>query len=369
ELNVNNSGGNEGGRLNSSTRLDFLSNFLSVSSVVHTNTSEMSQSDTENRVFSEAACECGEGDSCEVCQTVTEPNPSEIQDLVSSVREALGKMDRLANEVSSLKVGLQATNVRLGELEVASGRSSVESSANERRRSAKSKAVKVKDKKKSVDVEKERGFKLMNEKLKDRDRAAKARFEEMPTSSDEDYNMKTLKKKMTKKQRQECGVKVCARLRDAGAVFPQEDDYTSGNSEGSGMDSDHEAGCRSSRKVKSGAKIRKRPVVQTELWPHTIANEEDGEDVSSEDISLAKFLSCFSFILVNCGRTEAAGRAVLFQAISAVLECLPWADARTFHNLMLLKIEQGRLDWSSDFLTLADKFLDRRVRLGLRSKG
>ena len=374
--NVNSgSDGGEGVRLDySSTRLDFLDlegSFLSVSPANHTNTSIMPNSDTDSRVLNVAECACTEGNLCEQCN-VSESgaaNPtSEIMDLVSSVREALGKMDKIANEVSALKVGLQATNVRLGELEAASGRSSVgESSANERRHSGKQK-VKVKDKKSSVDAEKERTCGLMKEKLRDRRKAAGAQQEAAP-SSDEDINLQVLKKKMTKKQRQECGCKVAACLKASGAVFPQEEYSTCGNSDASGEDSEYGAGCKSRRKVKSGAKISKRPVVQTELWPHTIANEEDGEELSSEDIGLAKFLSCFSYILVNCGRAEAAGRAVLFQAISSVLECLPWADARAFHNLVMLKIEQGRIDWSENFLTLADKFLDRRVRLNLRSKG
>ena len=66
-------------------------------------------------------------------------------------------------------------------------------------------------------------------------------------------------------------------------------------------------------KVKSGAVIKKRAVVKTELWPHTIANEEDGENISIEDISLSKFFSCFTFIMINCAKpkeviVEAIGR-------------------------------------------------------------
>ena len=150
-------------------------------------------------------------------------------------------------------------------------------------------------------------------------------------------------------------------------MFPQEDFSTS---EGacSGMDSESCArSCRN--KVKSGAKISRRPVVQTELWPHTIANEEDVEDVTSDNITLAKFLSCFSYIMSNCGRAEATGRAVLLQAVSLVLECLPWTEARSFHNLIMLKIEQGRINWTTDFEILAGQFLDKRVRLSLRTRG
>ena len=140
-VNINSgSDGGEGRRQHSSTRLDFLDledNFLSVSTAGHTNTSNMPNSDTDSRGLDQPECACSEDISCEVCRVpesgVVSPT-SDIRDLVTSVREALGKMDKIANEVSALKVGLQATNVRLGELEAASGRSSVgDSSSNERR--------------------------------------------------------------------------------------------------------------------------------------------------------------------------------------------------------------------------------------------
>ena len=121
--------------------------------------------------------------------------------------------------------------------------------------------------------------------------------------------------------------------------------------------------------MKSGAEVKKRPVVKTELWPHTIANEEDGEDVSCENITLSKFLACYTYIMVNC--TEAAevdGRSVFLHAISTVMEYLPWAEACAFHNIIMVKIEQDRVKWSENFLTLADNFLDKKVRLSLRLK-
>ena len=52
-----------------------------------------------------------------------------------------------------------------------------------------------------------------------------------------------------------------------------------------------------------------------------------------------------------------------------MLEFLPWTEARTFHNVVMVKIEQGREDWSSDFAELAEQFLNRKVRLSLRSQG
>ena len=64
--------------------------------------------------------------------------------------------------------------------------------------------------------------------------------------------------------------------------------------------------------------------------------------------------------MINCEEPEANGRAVLLHAVTSVLECLPWTEARTFHNLIMVKIEQGRIDWTTDFTDLGEKFLDKR---------
>ena len=113
----------------------------------------------------------------------------------------------------------------------------------------------------------------------------------------------------------------------------------------------------------------KRPVVRTELWPHTIANEDDNEDVTSENITLARFLACYSYIMITCDEPpEVAGRAVLLHAIASVLECLPWKEARSFHNMIMVKIEQGRIDWDTNFAELGYQFLNRKLCLNMRSK-
>ena len=107
--------------------------------------------------------------------------------------------------------------------------------------------------------------------------------------------------------------------------------------------------------------------MKTELWPHTIANEEDGDEVDSESIGLAKFMACFTCIMMSCRSAEAQGRAVLLHAISTVLEYLPWPEARTFHNLMMVKIEQDRINWLDDFTALANNYVDKKVRLSLKA--
>ena len=70
---------------------------------------------------------------------------------------------------------------------------------------------------------------------------------------------------------------MAANLRKIGSTFPEDDFDTS---ESSGKEScDTGSSCRHRKKVKSGAKIKQRPVVRTELWPHTLAIEEDGVEV------------------------------------------------------------------------------------------
>ena len=72
--------------------------------------------------------------------------------------------------------------------------------------------------------------------------------------------------------------------------------------------------------------------------------------------------------MLDCSRVESRGRSSLLHAISSVLECLYWPDARAFHNLTMVKIEQRKIDWSSDFDILAEDFIDKKVRLSLKSK-
>ena len=111
------------------------------------------------------------------------------------------------------------------------------------------------------------------------------------SSSDAEFNMPDMRKKMTKKMREDCNSKVSSRLKQAGARFPDDDYETTTNSSGTDSSEEGRKGSRRRREVKSGAKIKKKPVIRTELWPHTLAYEEDGESVTFEDIGLARFLT------------------------------------------------------------------------------
>ena len=206
-------------------------------------------------------------------------------------------------------------------------------------------------------------LKELKEKSRDKDTQA-----EGESSDDSFFNVKSLKKKMSKSEKKACDRKVSDRLEQAGGVFPDEDSGSSSGPNSSGTESDSVRRRRSRRKVKSGAEVKKRPVIRTYLWPHTVSNEEDDEDLMSDTIGLPRFLSCFSLIMLNCGKVEKAGRANLFNAFSTVYECLPFTEARSFHNLVMLRLEQGKISWQEDFLSLAHKFLDRKVRQSLRSR-
>ena len=157
--------------------------------------------------------------------------------------------------------------------------------------------------------------------------------------SDGVVNQKNIKKKLSRKQRDLCNSRVSNRLRQSGSLCP-DDDFEA--TENSGEESCGKSGsCK--RKVKSGAKVKVRPVLKTELWPHTIANESDGEDIDSESIGLSKFLKCYTTIMLECTGVQSEGRTALLNAIFTVFEVLQWPEARAFHNLTMLKLEWNKV--------------------------
>ena len=125
-----------------------------------------------------------------------------------------------------------------------------------------------------VEDEKARQLKLLQEKLKGNKTNKVNESSDSDVSSGESLNLRSLKKKLSRKQRDQSRRRVEFRLKQTGAVFP-DDDYTSTSSSGT----DTKVKCKHKRQIKSGAKVSKRPVLRTELWPHTIANEDDGDDV------------------------------------------------------------------------------------------
>ena len=171
----------------------------------------------------------------------------------------------------------------------------------------------------------------------------------------------------SRKKKTKCKKREKDLLEEVGDTFPDQE-FSSASSSGTETDNSKFV-YRRKKKVKSGTSIKKRPVVKTELWPHTIANEEEGEEVACDNIGLSRFFNCFTHIMLNCRRSESAGRAVLLHAVSVVIEALYWAEARTFHNLVMVKNEQGRLNWADDFAALAESFIDKKIRNSFKSRG
>ena len=305
------------------------------------------------------------------------------RDLLSMMELMLAKLDTLTTEVTSLKRTVRTANSRISELENkksepseisdenSDGNNSQNSKSGSKIKSkvgstGKSKVNKVKQDR--VLEDKQRTLKIMLDSLIDNNKKKKNEEEsEVEMSSDEEANARDMQKKMSSKQKSKAEKIVAKILKLVGGDIPEEEEDNNRSSD-SGTDNDSIKSKSSRSKVKSGAKVKKRPVVRTELWPHTIANEDDGADLTSETINLAKFMACFSKFLITCEGAEVAGRAVLLYAITLVLECLPWPEARLFHNVVMVKIEQGRIDWSTDFSELAEQYLNKKVRLGMRAR-
>ena len=363
------------GRCNSSTNFHFLDSgnyyqtvFLSNSSIAHSDQSNMTSGDEAS-----AKCGCKKGQSCSSC--VKSSN-----ELAGALMEALGKFNLLTDEIKGMKESIEGQGKRLQKLESDSAserRSNSERDEDSQRSGAtastgigarrkKPKSSTSRKKIDRVEEEKVRSLKVLQDNIKDREHdkesGACAGGEE---SSDQEVELKSLRSNMSRRKKKDCDRKVLGHLRQVGAAFPEDSDTTAT----SGTESYRSKKCRHKRQVKSGAEVKKRPVVRTELWPHTIANEEEGEDVTSETIGLAKFFSCFTLIMMECGKDEAEGRTALLHAVSRVLEPLPWEDARAFHNLVMVKMEQGWYSWFMDFTELAEDYMDRKVRQSLRSKG
>ena len=283
----------------SSTRYSFLDSedrLLSISSTVCSDMSgEENINDTEVELV--AGCKCSGSNSCSHCCAATDENPLSATDrLLVTLEKALGKIDLLTNEMTALKQGVHNTNVRLGKLESDQNYSDVVASSaeesGERTKQAKCGQSLASSKKGSVETEKEMQFNILPVKVKDTRKKEGSQTEEEPTSEVE-FDLQVLKYKslLLGKQKQDSAAKVAATARRSGVRYAREEYNASGSS--SGTEYEPRAGRRRRKKIKSGANVSTRPVIQTELWPHTIANEDDGNEVTSESITFTKFLACF----------------------------------------------------------------------------
>ena len=349
----------------SSSRYDFLegNSFLSVSPAMPLDMptdGESADKVTEVSSMNHNFCRCKQGETCEICSS---PKGTGLS---ATLHILMGKIDQLTSEVSDMNKDFSIQKKRLHDLEenrVSSCNESQVVASSVQPKPAKVTVAKAKSKEVRVQNEKERTLGVCLEQL--------SRGKVADTSQTEDtisdiFELDALDRVRTKKNVSVQSRKTPTR-RSKVRYFSSEEESDVPFS--SGTESSDRGGKHRRSKVKSGAKIKMRPVVRTELWPHTISNEEDGEETTSEDIGLSKFLSCFTHIMVKCGKVESAGRALLLHAVCMVFECLSWAEARTFHNLIMVKLEQDRINWQSDFKILANQYLDKKVRMSMRSKG
>ena len=337
-------------RRNSSTQADFLDipgNFLSCTPV-------MSESEIESDSAPIRKASNSKG---------LDPKSAD-NDVASAVLVALERVNELTEKLISFEEVMVSTNNRLESIEAL-----INTSEPDKSGSVPKVPIKSKSKLDRVEFERDRQLKVMLEELlnKNKNKCKSIAVDSEDEPADEVCNLKSMKSKMSSMKKEEAKLRLASRLRQAGNNFPAEADSSASSESGNESDA-KSVSCKTKSKVKSGARIRLRPVVKTELWPHTIANEQDGGNVSSEDIFRSKFMSCFTYIMATCEGKEAAGRQILLHAIFLVLEYLPWTEARTFHNLVMVKLEQGRIRWSADFMELADQHIEKKVRESLRNK-
>lgn len=346
----------------SSTRNNFLDlqgNYLSVGS-----SSALSNMSDSEQAHGSKCLRCRDNNKCTDCATAAEgaalPAPGAENQLAQAV---MAKLELISQRLLVVENIIVQQDDRLDNIESNNNSVGYSSSGSKKTKKHHSEVGKSKSKLDRVEFERDRALKVSLEKIRNRKKSSKKSESDVESSEDE-VNVSSLRKKMPRKQKVALGRNLSSRLSEAGGSWPEEETNT-----GSGTDA-CEVRCHSRKKsVKSGATVKKRSVKKMELWPHTIANEEDDTDITSESISLAKFLSCFTVVMNSCrDEDEAAGRSILLQAIATILVDLPWTEARSFHNTIMTKVEQKRINWKSDFISMADDFIIKKLRQLLRPK-
>ena len=264
-------------------------------------------------------CECGVGNSCDICNVVEAAEPTNAQ-LMAVLSKAMDNLKCLQTDVKSSRQDIICMKARIHGLESSRASSRVGSILGSREDIAMSsqeeaeiaeggtedegvqaqivklkKLTTAKDRKSRMEEEKDRGLVVVKQKLRDKEKLGSASQTEGETSAVSSiFGLGGRRKKRAKKQKKVRDEKVASRTGLAGEFFPVEYSSSSGSSYYSCTDSESDRSRdsqssrrrRRSRMVKSGAKLIKRPVIRTELWPHTVANEEEGGS------SLVRPLAC-----------------------------------------------------------------------------
>ena len=190
----------------------------------------------------------------------------------NAVFELLAKVETLSKQVQGL-------SNRLGNLEEAASATSgsehgaVGTSRKGKNKQPKDNPKKAKGKQAFVDIEKERQYRLLTEQMR-----LRGRGNESTTALDTDE------------------VGGDDEGSDSSSSSESADTVASAVSKASGESKTSKSSRRQRRKkkVKSGAKMKQRPVLKAELWPHTVANKEEGGEFTAENIRLSKFMLYFT---------------------------------------------------------------------------
>ena len=226
-----------------------------------------------------AGCDCMQGRSCQKCSAAG----SETRvgtDLANMILETLSKLDKLTNDVSFLQKCLHVQSVRQQRIEVAgsgsrgialsSELSNNETSECEGRNSANKSSSRIKQVKNRSNKAKYNNARVNKLNLSSQN-------EEVSPSEDE-FGLGAAERRCEFTH----SVLGNGKSQSSSKLYSVSSAVESSPEESSESEDVPKKHRRS--KVKSGAVIKKRPVVKTELWPHTIANEEDGENISIDDL-------------------------------------------------------------------------------------
>ena len=287
-------------RAGSSTLGDFLDlqgNYLSVSdmSLINDEAGATALPLTCKVCCSELA---SESEQCITCASANDHPLGRI------MLRALGQIGGLKSDVNAVGRILQNQSERLSRLELNSansGLSGLESGSepifSHQRQGVKSK---LKHKVNRVESEKYRQLPVVKENLRRQEKSKTATESEY---EDEERRNRDLERNLSKSQQEEVDRKLAASLERAGGVFPEyevdpsSDTSSSSGKETSESESDLGRSKKKKKKIKSGAEIKTRPVKKRETWPHTIINEDEGVEITSQDISLSKFFTAFTYLM------------------------------------------------------------------------
>ena len=139
------------------------------------------------------------------------------------------------------------------------------------------------------------------------------------------------------------------------------DDSTSSDDDSSSEHTSRSKKTRGKRDLKSGktAKIASR-VVRRQFWPHSeLSMGYVTKDIGYDELSLEEFVAGYSAILLlpQVSSHERLHRTEHLGALMYLASIYEWPAVRSFHAVVLLEIERGRLNWGDSFLHLENRTL------------